>query len=157
MQRHSVCDILSLTWCWWMKRRKSSATRVHWRQWYQIPLCWDLSDIADLTASWMYSIGLLERTVSKFPPHKIRLYCATANIHARYCYRNPSIRLFVRTSNVCTVIKRKKVLPTFFSYHMKDQSSLFSEKKNAWQPLVPEILGQTCQFLQKCWSIDVYS
>jgi len=56
-------------------------------------------------------------------------YCATA-CYARtvlprpFC---PSVCPFVRLSNECIVIKRKKLVPTFLYYILQ-----FSDKKNGW-------------------------
>jgi len=43
----------------------------------------------------------------------------------------PFCTFSVSLSNACIVTKRKILMPTF-SYHMKDCSSYFSDKKNGW-------------------------
>jgi len=58
--------------------------------------------------------------------------------------RKLSVCLAVLLSNAWFVTKLKKVVP-IFSFHMKDHSSYFNDKKNGWWglPLLPEILGQS--------------
>ena len=70
-----------------------------------------------------------------------------------------SVRPSVRLTNTWIETKRKKVLSTFL-YHMKDHSSLSSDKKSGWwgRPLIPEMLGQIGPVERKRqFSIDIPS